>query len=718
LVTALASLTTALPNEAGSDEIGFCVVNRDGDVLFHSVPALSQSHNLLVETNYDPTLEAMLRQERGQDPEQPAGITTRGHIPVLSYFGIDRRAFVRTATLGGYAPLFIVTYENSDVLRRLVLKGIMVALGETTVYASVAFVLLWLGLLVRERRTAYFWPDNAQTSTYFGLGLWYLALTIVSTFLLHGKSGWSPCGVSAVAAASTLAAFPLSNAVRERVRAAPLEEPPSVSVPAGSHPRGAKHWSSYGFAAVVFFLVCVALPPIGFASSSLQESAAEFATRREASSRLAVEKLELAARWHSKHLQTKAVVVALGLLPPEGGVQQFEKSKASFARRLQDSVTLHARDFFLLGSPWTIAWLVALIATFLLVRWCVNNLFLWGLDALPRESLDDLHEAKGNVWYVVTSRRTLDAVKHRCEQHPGKHVVVLDPRAPELVGSITSLLDAQHPCIIVSYQGPIQVLHTLRDAKPAGDLFERFASRLTTVAVVHVADARPHDDELSDYVASLFQSSHPAARSKRQPRPLSSGASWVRKELKRSLCLFEAAKRTLKPGALVDLDNAELRRRIRDATWPYYVELWNSCSELEQLTLVQIAEETVINAKRRDVVHQLLARGLLVRRPMLTTMNDSFAAALHIVGAEVGARAWEHPATAGLTWDHLRLPLATLALCTGYILFFTDRSMIDNTVLYATTVTGLLPQLGHMLSLATTHGKIAAPIAAAASSKV
>ena len=181
------------------------------------------------------------------------------------------------------------------------------------------------------------------------------------------------------------------------------------------------------------------------------------------------------------------------------------------------------------------------------------------------------------------------------------------------------------------------------------------------------------------------------------PPPSPKDHDWLTRELDSSAFVCDACRANLPPGSLADVSRSEAQRRVRDAAWHDYLELWSSCSQLEQLTLVQLAEEGFVSERRAEVVRALLGRGIVTRRPMLAPFNDSFAAFVRVQGAEVGVRAWEAPPE-GLAFQHLRAPLFVLFACSAYVLFFTERSLFDSTLLFATTLTALLPQLGRLVA--------------------
>jgi hypothetical protein len=80
---------------------------------------------------------------------------------------------------------------------------------------------------------------------------------------------------------------------------------------------------------------------------------------------------------------------------------------------------------------------------------------------------------------------------------------------------------------------------------------------------------------------------------------------------------------------------------------------------------------------------------------MLALANDSFASFVEAAGREAGVRRWE-ARPEGFSWAELRAPLFTLFACTATVLFFTEPTLADSTIVWATTLTGVPPNLGRL----------------------
>jgi hypothetical protein len=217
---------------------------------------------------------------------------------------------------------------------------------------------------------------------------------------------------------------------------------------------------------------------------------------------------------------------------------------------------------------------------------------------------------------------------------------------------------------------------------PQARLVERLRELSQTFRLVYLELERPTHEEAEALAKSLFETA---------PREL----GWLVTELRASRDVYDACVTNLAPGALEGVEHQEAQRRVRDAAFGVYHELWSRSTQLEKLTLVQLAEEGFVNEKRRETVRGLLARGLLTRRPMLALMNDGFASFVERAGLAAGVRRWE-ARPEGFSWAELRAPLFTLFACTATVLFYTEPTLADSTILWATTLTGVLPNLGRL----------------------
>ncbi len=317
-----------------------------------------------------------------------------------------------------------------------------------------------------------------------------------------------------------------------------------------------------------------------------------------------------------------------------------------------------------------------------IVRWSERHLLLWGVDAPDREAFTrELRALNPKLW-CVTARAPRAA-----QDQDGGRVLELFERSPSKLGSALAAAEvcvaAGTPVVIVCDRAPAALVAELEAlAPPELRLIERLREVSQTFRLVYLELERPSHEEAEAFAQRLFSA----------PRR---NVAWLVQELRASRDVFDACVTNLAPGTLEGVEHKEAQRRVRDAAFGVYHELWSRSTELEKLTLVQLAEEGFVNEKRFETVRTLLARGLLTRRPMLALANDGFASFVERAGLEAGARAWE-ARPEGFSWAELRAPLFTLFACTATVLFYTEPTLADSTILWATTLTGVLPNLGRL----------------------
>jgi hypothetical protein len=128
----------------------------------------------------------------------------------------------------------------------------------------------------------------------------------------------------------------------------------------------------------------------------------------------------------------------------------------------------------------------------------------------------------------------------------------------------------------------------------------------------------------------------------------------------------------------------ELVDRRIDRFEGYYRSLWTSCSQEEQLVLVQLAEEGFLNPKQALVVRQLLQRGLLVRDPALRLMESGFCAFVRRAHDAKEIKAWEQdftgPGWSGLRWGFAKVLMVSatfVAVVISLFLFASQQQLQD-----------------------------------------
>jgi hypothetical protein len=145
-------------------------------------------------------------------------------------------------------------------------------------------------------------------------------------------------------------------------------------------------------------------------------------------------------------------------------------------------------------------------------------------------------------------------------------------------------------------------------------------------------------------------------------------------------------------------DRAQLLDEIAERASTYYAALWATCSREERLLLSQLARHRLMNGNDRQNVRRLIARGLVVRRPNLETMNESFR--LFVLGvSEPELEKFERDMSSASTWMRVRVP-ATIILFGVIVFFFASQKDLLNTT--SALLTGLaagLPALAKLVGM-------------------
>ena len=135
----------------------------------------------------------------------------------------------------------------------------------------------------------------------------------------------------------------------------------------------------------------------------------------------------------------------------------------------------------------------------------------------------------------------------------------------------------------------------------------------------------------------------------------------------------------------------QLISEILDRASAYYRAIWGTCSKEERLTLVQLAQEGLLNPKARSAIWQLLRKRLIVPTPF-RMMNESFRRFVITVHNPQEISAWEHEA-AGAGWSGLKGGLLIILGLALVFLLATQKALYNNTVAVLTGVTAAVPVL-------------------------
>lgn len=647
--------------------IALAVVNKSGWVVFHSEQGLSNSHNLFDESE--------------DNAELRHGILTgeEGFLSGVRYWGIDHYAYVTTVPAGGHhEPWSVVAFQEAEPVRLVAFRSIVQALLVSAGYAALCVLVLVVYLIATAGHVTWLWPDKCRTDTYWLLAALQLVLSGAALLLamLVGRrfgGGWALL----VPAALPLALLVLVAALFELNREQQRSDRPGA------------HWLAYACSFGTFWVVSTFVP-----THALARDRADTLLNRFWREQL--------AGWDAKIGEASinyASEPVNRLLSGYAYQWQHANQSWGFKELLQ-----HAGGW----AP-SIVLLLSCLSVCGLVPWGMRALYLWGVEALPP---GDAQKTRGNLWLVAASKPSSPGAVHvtttdelsallfeRRARPAGSRLVVSSPRSPdEMLKLLPDSADTEHKRAFFEALASFSVVYC-REPNPSADRVSSCARRL--LGLTTDDPPRSEASPVSE-VSPTSESSVPSGvlqLDSKYPRKVRRLYGRICRELWASSRVLTECERNLDAGALAGVDLREAMRRIRDACWSYYGELWNGCSPIEKLTLLQLAEEQFINDKRIEVVRKLLARGVLRRRPMLAPLNDSLSLFVRDAGHEEALVRLETRPD-GFSWEHLRAPLLTLFACSAAAFFYTQRALFDTTLVFATSLTGLLPHLGGLLAAA------------------
>jgi len=128
-------------------------------------------------------------------------------------------------------------------------------------------------------------------------------------------------------------------------------------------------------------------------------------------------------------------------------------------------------------------------------------------------------------------------------------------------------------------------------------------------------------------------------------------------------------------GEKEPIERYRLARTITSKARAYYELLWTSCTRTEKVALIQLAQEGFVNPKSRDVVAQLVAKGLVVENPKPAVFNYTFREFLRGCELKTVVQDWEQMEGTGVWFVSGRLVSAGLILGGVFYLLTQDFSL-------------------------------------------
>jgi hypothetical protein len=136
-----------------------------------------------------------------------------------------------------------------------------------------------------------------------------------------------------------------------------------------------------------------------------------------------------------------------------------------------------------------------------------------------------------------------------------------------------------------------------------------------------------------------------------------------------------------------DVPFDELLRTIRARASAYYELLWTSCTRSEKLVLIQLAQEGFVTTQSADVVAPLIAKGIIVERPIPAIFNRTFRDFLVGIERNDVIQQWERGDGHGLWLVSGRL--IGSSLIAGVLFFLLTQDVSVQSLLPVISGTGL-----------------------------
>ena len=165
-VVAISLLMRSLINPVLPPGFAFLVIDRTGNVLFHSDRQRNLNENFFLETDNN----RRLRAEVSAHSAEPLNI---------SYWGSEYRAYLRPMTL---PDMYVVTLSQKERAWAINREWVVVALIFGTVYLA-----FWLAaaLLTLGRNASWVWPDPARVQAYVNVSLVCTALILIAALAVY-----------------------------------------------------------------------------------------------------------------------------------------------------------------------------------------------------------------------------------------------------------------------------------------------------------------------------------------------------------------------------------------------------------------------------------------------------------------------------------------------------------------------------------------------------
>ncbi len=139
----------------------------------------------------------------------------------------------------------------------------------------------------------------------------------------------------------------------------------------------------------------------------------------------------------------------------------------------------------------------------------------------------------------------------------------------------------------------------------------------------------------------------------------------------------------------------QLIHEVAVRAYSFYKILWDACDSPERLALIHLAEDGMVNSSNAPVVQHLLRKRLIVQKPFIRLLNESFR---RFIASAYRPEDLAQEGTPG-GWNSVKGPLLlTLIVGVGF-LFTTQRDLINTTITVLTTIAALIPAMAKFLGM-------------------
>lgn len=761
---------------------GYLIVNKDGNVLFHSNEVHHLGENFLKECD--------------EDPEVRSAILSRNGLPLnVRYLGQDHSIVV--TSLDGFPDWSLIVFRNKQTVRSAFLELVSLVSLLFLAYSFVLMIALSLFYLVNfnNDRRAWLWPSRAKTNVYYQSLVLNLVLSLISIPLIFFVHGQALVGFSILI--SFLAIFIFFLHLRRNLGG--LLARIFTVLPGDSAKKLWRYDIAYSLNLAILLLVVAILPAIAFykfafeaemglfikhgqftlASALAQrdqlirgqyaeivgsEVAASFIPGRmklpwdiydhfffntersdlvvdpaKCESQPTQQQLLKLTRLLPLYNQTSIERRGLLLNSSASGVCKWESSPAGQlilhleGAAARDVPWRHLKtDVPGLGVPgpvWSLLFILTLIPFFLWVSFIVRKVFLLDVHRPSSKPLRVLLQTQPtrNLFIVLDSPFTEESIATSSNIH------LLDlptlANAPDWANTIAYAdLDKFQAIAVDNFAYRLDDAMTNRQKLY---LLETLISRQRKVIVLSAAepslfqfgngDLGTHEkghDDAGHWAGLMSQFFKEYAEDTADSAPFKEKLNQEKEKLLANL-KDSSAERVTNLQRLLEIVATEcahrpalqyvginivedpqfssltpdhLINRIVSQARAYYLDIWNTCSLDEKLTLFHLAQDRLLSHRDPDI-EPLLRRGLIVRNDDLHLMNDSFRE--FVKSAEQTTICSEHEARVKRSslWNTLKVPFLIVLVGITLFLFVTQHDLYTSALAGLTAVTTIIPAI-------------------------